>query len=126
MKRLSTIIKLIELLVIIATCFGWIAMISVGVVSESYELLRYNPLRYGFLILLFSTPTFVIISSRKMLCEWLSIGMIIFGMFSLCQPFTIFLYRCGFQTLLVGTLAFIIASHRKQWGEKTYLPRRMG
>jgi hypothetical protein len=105
-------IKLIEILSIIAMGFGWVAMLSKIALSESYDLLLFNPVKYGFLILLVATPVFMIVSHRKTLNEWLSMGMIIFGMFSLCQPFTMFLYRCGFQTLLVGTLGFIVASHK--------------
>ena len=105
-------IKLIEILSIIAMGFGWVAMLSKIALSESYDLLPFNPVKYGFLILLVATPVFMIVSHRKTLNEWLSMGMIIFGMFSLCQPFTMFLYRCGFQTLLVGTLGFIVASHK--------------
>ena len=105
-------IRLIEILSIIAMGFGWVAMLSKIALSESYELLPFNPVTYGFLIFLIATPVFMIVSQRKTLNEWLSMGMIIFGMFSLCQPFTMFLYRCGFQTLLVGTLGFIVASHK--------------
>jgi len=105
-------LKLIEILSIIAMGFGWVAMLSKIALSESYEILPFNPVSYGFLIFLIATPVFMIVSSRKTLNEWLSIGLIIFGMLSLCQPFTMFLYRCGFQTLLVGTVGFIVASHR--------------
>ena len=107
----STLTRLFEFLIMIVMLFGWIAMLFKYNISESYELLPFNPLKYGFIILLVAMPAFMIVSPKKKFSEWLAIGMIIFGMFSLCQPFTMFLYRCGFQTLLVGTLAFIVASH---------------
>ena len=105
-------VRLIEILSIIAMGFGWVAMLFKIALSESYEMLSFNPVSYGFIIFLIATPVFMIVSARKTLNEWLSIGMILFGMLSLCQPFTMFLYRCGFQTLLVGTLGFIVASHK--------------
>ena len=110
--------KLLELLIAAAMLFGWIGMLSAGfrIAEEnegSPELSRLNPLRYGFQIFLVATPVFVLFSRRRMFNERLSIGIIVFGMFSLCQPFTIVLYRCGFQTLLVGTLAFIFVAHTK-------------
>lgn len=113
---------LIEFLIMVAMLFGWIAMLSAGFRSailehsegsESSEASRFNPLRYGFQIFLVATLVLVFLSRKRILNERLSIGIIIFGLFSLCQPFTIILYRCGFQTLLVGTLAFIIVSHMK-------------
>jgi hypothetical protein len=120
--RKRTFKTLIEFLIMIAMLFGWIAMLSVGfrnVIleqsegSESLEASRFSPLRYGFQIFLIATLAFVFLSRRRTLNERLSIGIIVFGLFSLCQPFTVVLYRCGFQTLLVGTLAFIIVSHTK-------------
>ena len=110
--------KFLELLIAAAMLFGWAAMLSVGfrIAEEnegSPEISRFNPLRYGFQIFLIATPAFVLLSRRRMFNERLSIGIIVFGMFSLCQPFTIVLYRCGFQTLLVGTLAFIVVAHMK-------------
>jgi len=117
-----TLKTLIEFLIVIAMIFGWIAMLSVGfrgVItehsegSEPSEASRFNPLRYGFQIFLIATLAFIFLSRRRTLNERLSLGMIIFGLFSLCQPATIVLYRCGFQTLLVGTLAFVIISHMK-------------
>ena len=110
--------KLLELLIAVAMLFGWIVMLSAGFRiaeenKESPEISRFNPLRYGFQIFLIATPAFVLLSRRRMFNERLSIGIIVFGMFSLCQPFTIVLYRCGFQTLLVGTLAFIFVAHMK-------------
>ena len=110
--------KLLELLIAAAMLFGWVAMLSIGFRiaeenEESPEISRFNPLRHGFQIFLIATPAFVLLSRRRMFNERLSIGIIVFGMFSLCQPFTIVLYRCGFQTLLVGTLAFIVVAHMK-------------
>ena len=122
LMRKGTFRTLIEFLIMIAMLFGWIAMLSAGyrnVIFEhsegsgSSEASRFSPLRYGFQIFLIATLAFVILSRRRTLNERLSIGTIIFGLFSLCQPFTIVLYRCGFQTLLTGTLAFIIVSHTK-------------
>ena len=109
---------LIESVIIIAMIFGWIAMLSAGFGnvdedSESSGSSRTGPLRYGFQILLIATVAFVFLSRRRTFNERLTLGMIIFGMFSLCQPFTIALYRCGFQTLLAGTIGFIIVSHMK-------------
>jgi len=113
-----TLRKLFELLIAVAMLFGWAAMLSAGFRiaeenEEAPELSRLNPLRYGFQIFLIATPAFVLSSRRRLFNERLSIGIIVFGMFSLCQPFTIVLYRCGFQTLLVGTLAFIVVAHMK-------------
>lgn len=106
--------SLIDLLIIIAMLFGWIATLSAGFRNNpESEMSYFNPFKYGFQIFLLATLAFVFISKRRTLNERLAIGMIIFGMFSLCQPFTLILYRCGFQTLLVGTLAFIIISHTK-------------
>lgn len=47
----------------------------------------------------------------KKLMEPLSIVLIIFGIFSLCQPFTFFLYHYGFAFLGVGTGLYILFSH---------------
>ncbi len=114
--------KLVDLLVMIAMLFGWIAMLSAGFGntapadsegSETSGAARLNPLRYGFYIFGIAALVFVFVSKRRAFSGRLFMGIIIFGMFSLCQPFTIALYRCGFQTLLVGTLAFIIISHMK-------------
>ncbi|MBD3184615.1 hypothetical protein GF312_20210 [Candidatus Poribacteria bacterium] len=107
--------KVIEIIVIIIMLFGWFAVINGGFQNadpepgSSYSVL--NPLRHGFLILLISTVIYVIISPRRTLNERLAMGIIFFGMFSLCQPFTMVLYRIGFQTLITGTLAFIVISH---------------
>jgi hypothetical protein len=113
-----TLRKLLELLIAAAMLFGWAVMLSAGfrIAEENEgapEPSLFNPLRYGFQIFLVATPAFVLFSRRRVFNERLSIGIIVFGMFSLCQPFTIILYRCGFQTLLVGTLAFIVVAHMK-------------
>ena len=105
-------VRVVEILIILVMLFGWFSMLSKILLADYYELYSYNPVTHGFLIFLIATPIFVIISARKMLNEWVSIGLIVFGMFSLCQPFTMVLYKCGFQTLLTGTLGFIIASHK--------------
>lgn len=109
---------LIGFAIIASMLFGWMAMLSAGFgnaseSSEPSETSRYNPLRYGFEILLVSMVAHVFFSRRRVFNERLALGMIIFGLFSLCQPFTIVLYRCGFQILIVGTLGFIIISHMK-------------
>ncbi|MGB9596394.1 MAG: hypothetical protein ACPL7B_08945 [Candidatus Poribacteria bacterium] len=108
----DNIYKIINIILIIAMFFGWGSMLAKILLSDYYEFLQYNPASYGFLILLFATLVYTIVSSRKVFNEWLSIGMIIFGMFSLCQPFTIVLYKCGFQTLVAGTIGFIVTSHK--------------
>jgi len=111
---------LIGLLIMIAMLLGWIAMLSVGFRNAELEpgkepsaMARFNPLRYGFYIFGIAALALVFVSRKRVFNERLFMGIIIFGMFSLCQPFTIALYRCGFQTLLVGTLAFITISHMK-------------
>jgi len=116
--RKITLKTLIELLIIAIMLFGWITMLYTGYRNlgleegeRTSEASRFNPLRYGFQIFLVSTLALAFLSRRRVINERAAIGIIIFGMFSLCQPFTIALYRCGFQTLLVGTLAFIIISH---------------
>lgn len=110
--RKDNIYKIVNTILIVAMIFGWVSMLTNILLFDYYEFLRYNPASYGFLILLFSTLAYTIVSSRKVFNEWLSIGMIIFGMFSLCQPFTIVLYKCGFQTLIAGTIGFIVTSHK--------------
>jgi len=112
--------KLIDILLMLIILFGWIAMLSAGFGStdssqgsEISGAARFSPLRYGFYIFGIATIVFVFVSKRRAFNERLFMGIIIFGMVSLCQPFTMSLYRCGFQTLLVGTLAFIIISHMK-------------
>ena len=47
----------------------------------------------------------------KRTIEWLAIGLMFFGIFSLCQPLTIALYQVGFQILLGGLIAFIVITH---------------
>jgi len=47
----------------------------------------------------------------KKFMETLSIILIIFGIFSLCQPFTFFLYHYGFAFLGIGTGLYILFSH---------------
>lgn len=106
-------INVIEVVLIIVMLLGWSIMLSKSYISEYYKLSGYNPLKHGFIIFLLATSAFIIISQKNRLSEWLCIGMIVFGMFSLCQPFTMTLYRCGFQTILVGTIGFIIVSHKK-------------
>lgn len=106
-------INVLEIILIIIILLGWGTMTSKSYISEYYELSTYNPLKHGFIIFLLATSAFVITSPKNRFSEWLCIGMIAFGMFSLCQPFTITLYRCGFQTILTGTLGFIIVSHKK-------------
>jgi len=43
----------------------------------------------------------------------ISIGLVLFGIFSLCQPFTFFLYHYGFAFLGGGTALYIIVTHLK-------------
>ena len=111
----------IELLIMAAMLFGLVAMLSAGFRADGSEVSRLNPLRYGFQILLVAALALVFISRRRMLIERIALGMVIFGMFSLCQPFTMVLYRCGFQTLLSGTLAFIVVSHMSRETERETL-----
>jgi len=104
-------VRLVEILIIIVVLFGWGAMLYKAAIED--ELSPFNPMKYGFLIFLFAMPVYIIISPKRKLNEWICLWLIIFGMFSLCQPFTIFLYRCGFQTIIIGTLGFIFISHLK-------------
>ena len=39
-----------------------------------------------------------------------SMGLILFGIFSLCQPFTFWLYHNGFGFLGIGTILYIVSS----------------
>ena len=103
MKK-DTFRNLIDFSIMAAMLFGWISMLS----GSAFSLLR-----YGFYIFGISTLVLAFVSQKRAINSRIFMGIIIFGMFSLCQPFTIALYRCGFQTLLVGTLAFIIISHMK-------------
>ncbi len=41
----------------------------------------------------------------------ISIVLILFGIFSMCQPFTFFLYHYGFAILGAGAALYIILSH---------------
>lgn len=47
----------------------------------------------------------------KKIMEPLSVVMIIFGIFSLCQPFTFFLYHYGFAFLGIGAGLYTLFSH---------------
>lgn len=105
--------KVIEVLVFVLMTFGFVSLSLKPIISEFYQLMAYNPMKYGFLIFLFATPAYVIISGRRTFNEWLCICLIGLGIFSLCQPFNIYLYHIGFQILLVGTLGFIFVSHMK-------------
>lgn len=107
------LVNIFEVAIIIIMLLGWTTMLAKSYISEYYELPSYNPLKHGFIIFLLATSVFIIISNKNRFSEWLCIGMIAFGMFSLCQPFAMTLYRCGFQTILVGTVGFIIVSHKK-------------
>jgi hypothetical protein len=45
--------------------------------------------------------------------EWLAVGLMLFGIFSLCQPLAMALYQVGFQILLGGLILFIVITHVK-------------
>ena len=105
--------KIIDLVIMIIMLFGWLAMLSAGFGTANSEVAGLNPLRHGFYIFGIASLILVFVSRNRALNGRLFMGIIIFALFSLCQPFTMALYRCGFQTLLVGTLAFIIISHMK-------------
>ena len=110
----STFRLWIDFLILVVMLFGWIAMLSAGFRDAGFSgASSFNPLRYGFYIFGIAALTLVFVSRKRALNERIFMGILIFGLFSLCQPFTLALYRCGFQTLLVGTLAFIIISHMK-------------
>ena len=47
----------------------------------------------------------------KNFMEAFSIFLILFGIFSLCQPFTFALYHYGFAPLGIGTGLYILFSH---------------
>lgn len=51
------------------------------------------------------------LARMKRFMEPFSIVLIVFGIFSLCQPFTFFLYHYGFAFLGVGTGLYILFSH---------------
>ncbi|MEK7395766.1 MAG: hypothetical protein AAB116_02405, partial [Candidatus Poribacteria bacterium] len=53
--------KTIGILLIIVMIFGWGSMLAKILLFDYYEFLRYNPASYGFLILLFAMPAFMII-----------------------------------------------------------------
>lgn len=97
--KIKRIRFLAEMLLMIIMFTGWIMML-------------YGKIPHSFQIFLVATVAFAIIYRKNIWVERLGMVMIIFGLFSLCQPFTIVLYKCGFQTVLAGTLAFIIVSHK--------------
>ena len=45
--------------------------------------------------------------------EPISMWVIIFGIFSLCQPWVLLLHVYGFSIILVGLVGFIVFSHIK-------------
>jgi len=45
--------------------------------------------------------------------EFLSIALILLGIASLCQPFSLVLFRVGFGVLLAGWIGLTVFSHRK-------------
>lgn len=47
----------------------------------------------------------------KRTLEIVAIALILFGIFSLCQPWAFVLYRYGFTILLIGTISFTVVSH---------------
>jgi hypothetical protein len=49
--------------------------------------------------------------TTKRTLEIIAIALILFGIFSLCQPWAFVLYRYGFTILLAGTVTFIVISH---------------
>ena len=63
-------------------------------------------------ILLVGVISWSIISPRKQFVERIAIGMIAFGIISLCQPKFMVLYKTGFHILLSGTVGFIVVGHR--------------
>jgi len=50
----------------------------------------------------------------KALTEGLAVGAMLFGIFALCQPFTMALYQRGFTILLCGLGLFIVITHVKR------------
>ncbi len=52
-----------------------------------------------------------LLARLKWFMEPFSIVLIVFGIFSLCQPFTYFLYHYGFAFLGIGTGLYILFSH---------------
>ena len=51
--------------------------------------------------------------SRRRILEPIAMGLIILGIVTLCQPWSIKLYGIGFGILLMGTFSYIFASHLK-------------
>ncbi len=45
--------------------------------------------------------------------EFLSIALILIGIASLCQPFSLALFRIGFGVLLAGWVGLTVFSHRR-------------
>lgn len=43
--------------------------------------------------------------------EAIVIAALFFGVLSMCQPFSIALFRAGFFVTLLSTIAFIVVSH---------------
>ncbi len=68
--------------------------------------------KWALPILLVGVVLFAIISPRKQLVERISMGMIVFGLVSLCQPLFMILFSAGFHILLSGTVAFIVIGKR--------------
>jgi len=63
-------------------------------------------------ILLVGVISWAIISPRKQFVERITMGMIAFGIISLCQPLFMIFYKTGFHILLSGTVGFIVVGHR--------------
>ena len=63
-------------------------------------------------ILLVGVISWAIISPRRQFVERIAMGMIAFGIISLCQPLFMILYKTGFHILLSGTVGFIVVGHR--------------
>jgi hypothetical protein len=51
---------------------------------------------------------------RRGLWETATSAVILLGLFMLMQPFSMTLYSASFATILLGTLAFTVASHLPQ------------
>jgi xanthine/uracil permease len=52
-------------------------------------------------------------AGRRRILEPISLGLIILGIVTLCQPWSIKLYGIGFGILLMGTFSYIFSSHLK-------------
>jgi len=50
-------------------------------------------------------------AKTKLILELISIFMIFFGIFMLCQPFSFGMYQWGFQVCGIGTGLYIVFSH---------------